>query len=130
MTIGRDVYCDSRLILLKLERMLPQGSLSAAEPDQRAIQKLLETWTIDGGVFARASQLIPTSMPLLNDPHFTKDREDFSGRSWEKEQIAEMRPEGLAHIRSAFSLLETTLLADNRDWVLKTEKPSLADIEG
>ena len=84
----------------------------------------------DGGVFNRASQLIPASMPLLNDPKFTTDRQDFSGRSWEKSKIEASRPEALAHIRNAFNLLETTLLSDDREWVLKTEKPSLGDIEG
>lgn len=40
------------------------------------------------------------------------------------------RPEALVEIRSSFELLETTLLADGREWILKTEGPSLADIEG
>lgn len=74
--------------------------------------------------------MIPTEMPLLRDPKFTKDREDFSGRSWDKEQIMAMRPEALAHMRSSFKFLETTLLADGRRWILKTDKPTLADIEG
>ena len=130
MAIGRDVYCDTRLILDKLEQLFPHGTLGASQPDQRAVQKLLEKWTIDAGLFARASQLIPTSMPLLNDPKFTKDREDFSGRSWDKENIEAMRPEAIAHIREGFSFLEKTLLADGREWILKTERPSLADIEG
>jgi hypothetical protein len=33
-------------------------------------------------------------------------------------------------IKSAFEFLETSILADGRDWVLKTSGPSLADIEG
>ncbi len=130
MAIGRDVYCDTRLILDKLEQLFPDGALGASQPDQRAVQKLLEKWTIDAGIFARASQLIPTSMPLLNDSRFTKDREDFSGRSWNKDQIEAMRPEAIAHIRDGFAFLETTLLADRREWILKTDEPSLADIEG
>lgn len=130
MAIGRDVYCDTRLILDKLEKLFPEGTLGASQPDQRAVQKLLEKWTIDGDVFARASQLIPTSTPLLNDPKFTKDREDFSGRSWDKKQTEAMRPEAVAHVRQGFSFLENTLLADDREWILKTQKPSLADIEG
>jgi glutathione S-transferase len=130
MAIGRDVYCDTRLMLEKLEQLFPDGTLGVSQPDQRAVQKLLEKWTIEAGVFARASQLIPTSMPLLNDPKFTKDREDFSGRSWGKEQLEAMRPESIAHIRDGFAFLEKTLLADDRDWILKTQKPSLADIEG
>lgn len=46
------------------------------------------------------------------------------------EAIEKARPEHLNYIRNSFEFLETTLLADGRDWVLKTEKPSLADIEG
>ena len=130
MSIGRDIYCDTRLILQKLEDKFPIGALGASEPDQKAIEKLLESWTIDGGIFARAAQTMPVELPLLNDPKFTKDREDYMGRSWQKDDIKAMRPEALTHIRDAFVFLETGLLADGRQWVLKTEKPSLADIEG
>ena len=69
-------------------------------------------------------------MPLLRDPKFTKDREDYNGQSWTKKDFEKMRPEALVDIKSAFELLETTLLADGRDWILKTKGPSLADIEG
>ena len=68
-------------------------------------------------------------MPLLNDPKFVRDREDYTGSSWAKTDITKMRPEALAHIREAFDFLETGFLADGRDWVLGTEKPMLADIE-
>ena len=130
MSIGRDIYCDTRLILHKLEEKFPSGALGASQPDQKAVEKLLENWTIDGGIFVRAAQVLPPEMPLLNDPKFRKDREDYTGRSWEKRNIIAMRPEGLTHIRDAFVFLETGLLADGRQWVLNTEKPSLADIEG
>jgi len=39
-----------------------------------------------------------------------------------------MRPEALVSIRENFAFLENTLLADGRDWILKTDAPSLADI--
>lgn len=130
MAIGRDIYCDSRLILRKLEALFPNESLGASRGEDKAIEKFLEIWSIEAGFFGRASQLIPTSMPLLNDPKFTKDREDYSGRSWDKDQIAANRPEAVAAIKRNFALLETTLLADGRDWVLKTSEPTLADIEG
>lgn len=130
MSIGRDVYCDTRLMLSKLEERFPEGALGARQPEHHAIQELLEKWTIDGGVFNRAAQLIPTDMPLFNDPKFIKDREELSGRSWAKEDVAKMRAEALADMREMFNLLETTLLADGREWILKTEKPSLTDIHG
>lgn len=130
LAMGKDVYCDTRLILSKLEKLYPDGALGASDSDGKALEKLLESWSIESGIFFRASQLIPSSMPLLNDPKFTKDREQFSGRPWSKAQIDANRPEALAHIRNGFAFLETTLLADDRDWILKTDKPSLADIEG
>lgn len=129
VAIGKDIYSDSRLILHKLEKLFPDGAMGASEPDQRAVERLLEKWTIDS-VFGRAATLIPPELPLLQDPKFAADREDFSGRSWKANDLARLRPEALAHVRDAFQLMESTLLADGRDWILKTSKPSLADIEG
>ncbi|KAL9006031.1 MAG: hypothetical protein Q9188_001209 [Gyalolechia gomerana] len=128
MSIGRDIYCDSRLILEKLEEKFPSGKLGATQPEQKALEKVLEQWTINGGVFNRAAQLIPPEMPLLNDPKWVKDREDYTGRSWAKSDISKTRPEALAHMREFFELLESTILADDRHWILNTEKPTLADI--
>ena len=34
------------------------------------------------------------------------------------------------HVKKVFDFLETTLLADGRNWARKTDKPSLADIHG
>ena len=66
----------------------------------------------------------------MTDSKFTNYRENFSGRPWSKDALEPGRPESVANMRSCFDLLETTLLADGRDWILKTDKPSLADIEG
>jgi hypothetical protein len=133
VAIGRDVYNDTRLILAKLETLYPSHrriSFPSSSPEQCALERLLESWAVDGGVFARASQLIPSSMPLLRDPKFTKDREDYTGRSWTKAAVDQGRPEALVEIRRAFEILEDTLLKDGREWVLKTEGPGLGDIEG
>ena len=130
MSIGRDVYCDTRLILCKLEEKFPNGALGATRPDQKAVEKLLESWTIDGGIFMRAAQTIPPNTPLMKDPKFTKDREDYTGRSWSQDSVRAMLPEGLTHIRDGFEFLENGLLADGREWILNTANPSLADIEG
>lgn len=130
MSIGRDIYCDTRLILRKLEERFPTGALGASHGDQRALEILLEKWTIDGGVFLRATQLIPPQMPLLNDPKWVKDREEFMSRSWAKADIARARPEAIAHMRDFFDLVESTILADGRAWILDTERPSMADING
>ena len=130
MSIGRDIYCDTHLILDKLEEKFPSGALGAPQNDQKALEKLLEKWITDGGIFVRATQVLPPDMPLLKDPKFISDREDYTGRSWDNKDVKAMRPEGLSHIRDAFVFLETGLLADGRVWILKTQRPSLADIEG
>ncbi|KAF2430790.1 hypothetical protein EJ08DRAFT_633215 [Tothia fuscella] len=130
LSIGRDFYCDTRLILRKLDSKFPPG-LSSDDPNLKALERLLERWTVDAGIFGRAVQLIPTDLPNMRDPKFHKDREAFSGRigGWDKEKMEKARPEAVVHIRDAFELMESTLLADGRDWVFKTEKPSMGDIE-
>ena len=129
LAIGRDIYCDTRLILSKLETLFPGSILGPKNSDQLALSQLFSKWCIEGGVFARASQLIPSEMPLLKDPKFKTDREDLTGRSWSKEKIDEGRPEALADMANAFSFVES-LLGDGRDWVLGGAGPTLGDIEG
>ena len=79
---------------------------------------------------SKAASLIPTNLPTMTDSKFTNYRENFSGRPWSKDALEPGRPESVANMRSCFDLLETTLLADGRDWILNIDKPSLADIEG
>lgn len=133
VVVGRDVYNDTRLILQKLEKLYPEYSqISAASmgsPDGMAAEKLLEFWTVDG-LFARAAQLLPLDLPLLNDPKFTSDRENYTGKSWEKGSLAKGRPEALVVFRGAFEFLENTFFSDDREWILKTSGPTLSDIEG
>jgi hypothetical protein len=130
VAIGRDIYNDTRLIIQKLETMYPtHKQISSSTTDGKALEKLLQNWIVDGGVFPRASQLIPTNAPAMNDPKFTKDRAELSGRPWSKEAVEKNRPEALVAMRAAFAFLES-LLEDGRKWIGKTDEPGLADIEG
>ena len=87
-------------------------------------------------------RLIPVDAPVLRDPKFVRDRADMVATKAESgagarpnpspvspEALAAVRPEALVEIRATAELLETTLLADGRDWVLGTPGPKLADIE-
>ncbi|CZS87864.1 uncharacterized protein RCO7_00846 [Rhynchosporium graminicola] len=131
LSIGKDIYNDTRLILSKLTELYPASAqhpaLSMGAFGQ-GMEKLLEFWTVNG-LFSRAAALIPKEMPLLRDERFRRDREDFTGRSWEPEAVERGRAEALVEIRSAFELLETTFLADGREWIAGGEKPGMADIE-
>jgi glutathione S-transferase len=133
LSIGRDVYLDTRLILQKLEQLAPEKPRLAADsnPEHCAIERLLEVLTIDGGLFKSVVQLMPPGIPQLRDLAFLQDRADLLDgvMLYTPEALAEARPDAISEVRNAFELLETTLLADGRAWILKTEAPSLADIE-
>lgn len=73
LAIGRDVYCDTRLILRKLETLYSDTSgppLGADTLESIGIQRLLENWTIEGGVFMRSVQLVP----VCGDIHCCRTR--------------------------------------------------------
>jgi len=130
LSIGRDVYCDTRLILAKLDEHFPASKYPPlSTPQSKGTARLLESLTVDGGGFARAAQLIPSSMPILKDPKWLEDRKDFAGRSWKQEDMERARPEAVAHMRKVFDTFET-LLEDGRQWIAGTDKPSDADVEG
>ncbi|KAK3325481.1 glutathione S-transferase [Apodospora peruviana] len=134
LSIGRDVYLDTRLIIRKLEELypdqLPRLSLPSKTPEEKAIETLLQIYVIDGGVFARAAQLIPADLPLLKDPKFQKDRADFFGGTASGLPAADLRAEAVAEIKRTFAFLEETLLSDGRAWILFSGAgPSLADVE-
>lgn len=130
LSLGRDIYCDSLLILEKLEEQYPSEkfkSISATDPKDKALERLLEKWT-DVVVFKSAAAVISTDLDLMKDPGFQKDREALWGRSWSKEAQDALRPAALAEMRLNWDFLEE-LLADGRQWVLgNSDGPQLADI--
>lgn len=129
LSIGKDIHLDTRLIISKLESLYPSvPKLGASTPEQAAIERLLESFVVEG-VFPNAARLIPINLPLLKDPKFQKDRMEFSGVKMTAQQAAALRPEAVNEISRAMELLEATLLEDGRDWLLKTSQPTLADIE-
>ncbi|KAG6001859.1 hypothetical protein E4U21_003756 [Claviceps maximensis] len=134
LAIGNDIYLDSRLQLQRLESLPATPTraprLGTTSPEHAALQHLLSRLMTDGGIFAWAAALIPSTLPLLQDPKFQQDREDFSGTPRRTaRQDARVQPVALREIAAVFRFLETTLLADGREWVLGTPGPRLADLE-
>lgn len=127
MAIGKDVYCDTRIILRKLEQLFPEGAIGATSPDGLAIQKLFEIWHVEGPLFSRGVGSMPSKN--FGASEFQKDREQMTGRPWNRDAMDKQRPEALAYLQGVFKVYEN-LLADGREWILSTDKPSLADIEG
>lgn len=131
VSIGKDIYCDTLLIMQKLEQLFPPHddlvTLAGASIEQKAIDHLLEKWT-DAVVFGNAADCIPLDHPLVQDPKFIKDREDLWGEEWGKSAREKKRPEGLVNMREFFEFLEHTLFSDGRQWALGGQGPTLADI--
>jgi glutathione S-transferase len=128
LSIGRDLYCDSALILEKLEKLYPGSHMGGKTGTDKALIKLLQKWT-DLDVFPRACESIPPDFPAMSDPTFLKDREELWGREWSKERQERMRAEALQSMRDNFEFLET-MMSDERKWILESDGPSLADING
>ncbi|KAI1761638.1 hypothetical protein GGR53DRAFT_19945 [Hypoxylon sp. FL1150] len=145
LSIGRDVYADTRLIIAKLEHLYPASaahpgiSSPASNPEHRLMEALLSRVVTDGGVFMRSAQLLPPQLLLDRGSQFIRDRADLmgvdmSGKGDEASpfsagSMASKRPEAAAELQQVFELLETTVLADGRDWLLGTRGPALADLE-
>ena len=131
LSIGRDVYYDTRLILARLEQSFPASSSypPLSTPENKGLEALLEKFTVDAGIFSKAAQSLPPDLPTMKDEKFIKDRAEFTGTSWSQEARVKGYPEALAHIRHAFDILEA-LLTDGRQWIGGTDKVSLADIHG
>lgn len=132
LAIGKDIYHDSRLIISTLEQVYPNSTLTPSTPAERGIQKLLENWTVDGGIFGAAVKCMPywSSTSLLQNKAFVDDRQALTGgRRMSAESMEKGRPEGLAALRVAFEMLERTFFADGREWLLGGEGPTTADID-
>jgi glutathione S-transferase len=132
LAIGKDVYCDSRLIISKLEELYSGSTLTPSTPGEAGIRKLFENLSVDGGVFANVVRLMPywSDSGLLQNKVFLDDRQKLSGgRRMTKEAMEAGRPDGLQNIRQVFDLFESTFLADGREWILGTNVPTVADID-
>ena len=131
------IYLDTRLVISHLESC---PSLAATYPplgsepgtSDLAVQSLLSVLTTGTDLFFRAAELLPPSLPLMKDKAFLRDRADFFPQPSKgaADSYALKRAEALTAVRDAVEMMETTILADGRDWVLGTETPRLADVEG
>jgi glutathione S-transferase len=131
LAIGRDVYLDSRQQFSRLEELnVPAPKLRGTTGEQQALEKLFSIYITDAGVFRWLAQLLISSdLPLAKDPVFQQDRLDYAGVRFDEGDVQADRAESYREFAELFRLLETTLLADGRQWIAKTAAPSLVDIE-
>jgi hypothetical protein len=104
--------------------------MSAVTGDGKAVEQLISHMIMHGGLFMSAVSLLPANSPRLRDPKFMADRADLSGgSSMSLDALAARRPVALSELHDFLYLLETKMLSDNRQWILNTDRPALADIE-
>ena len=122
MQIGADVYCDSHLILRKLEELHPEPSLF---PDGSEGQATALSWWAERHVFMPALAFIAFINGDLYAPEFVEERRRF-GYTLDKE---ELRPGFARNLQQLAAHLDWlgTMLADGRPFLLG-ERVSAADL--
>ncbi|KAI0427630.1 glutathione S-transferase [Xylaria sp. FL1042] len=80
LSIGRDVYLDTRLIIQKLETLYPASAAhpgisgsASGNPEHTALEQLISTRTIEGDLFSRAIQCFPPNT-FAADAALLRDR--------------------------------------------------------
>lgn len=131
LAVGRDIYCDSRCIIDHLERLytaVPRlGADETRDPHQKGIERILENWAFDGGLFMRTAQLIPKDATLALSQAWLDDRAELIGRKFDAESLSKTLPDALAHARLHLQIVEENLLADGRPF-FAGDKPGIADV--
>lgn len=86
---------------------------------------------MDAGLVRYVVIIVLANSPALSNAAFVKDRMDLIGDAMplNEEAMTAARPEAINEVKNIIALLETTLLADGREWIMNTKTPSLADIE-
>jgi glutathione S-transferase len=128
LAIGRDVYCDTALILRKLETLFPKEPLGVSDHREKAIEDLLEQWS-QTALMKIGPALLPPSVPLLSDHTFLEDRKALWGDIFDPESFSKSLPGLLVEVGSNIDILEN-LLGDGRTWLQDTKAPTLSDIHG
>ena len=122
LQIGADVYCDSNLIALELERRWPAPTLF---PQGRGLAQALAAWA-ERDLFWPAARFITGRNAAAFSPEFHADRAAMRNRpppSLEQLRAAAARAEPELRVQSARL---SDMLADGRAFLLG-ERPSLAD---
>ncbi|KAI9928463.1 hypothetical protein ASPWEDRAFT_67338 [Aspergillus wentii DTO 134E9] len=122
--IGRDVFCDTPLILDELEERTKGQGKQINQPSGAGFERFLRQWSGDS-LFQTVAGMLPSD--LLTD-EFLRDRAQLTGATWDRKKMNLARPFAVSKMRQEFHFVETVLLADNKQWVQGTSEPSLGDL--
>ncbi|CCX29604.1 hypothetical protein FPQ18DRAFT_376764 [Pyronema domesticum] len=128
LAIGNTVFINTPLILETLETKYPTAdAASGTGPALGGGEEAKEWGRWSDKVFRSAVACLPTSLPVMKDPKFRNDREDFSGSSYQPDKVDANRAKALRGVEEGFKGMEE-VLKDGRDWVLGGKEVSLGDV--
>lgn len=122
MQIGADIYCDTRMIALELERRFPTPTLFP--DDARGMAQALSMWS-DRVFFPNTVSFIFGSLNESVPRSFIEDRSKLRGMPFDVKAMHAMLPQLRDQFRAHLSWIDAQL-ADGREWLFK--KFSLADV--
>ena len=122
LQVGADIYCDTQLIMMEIEKRLPTPPLLPKGKDGEA--RGLAMW-IDRNIFWSAVGVVMGAVADQLPEAFKKDRSEFSGRSFDAEKMKAAVPMARDQTYAQLALAEA-MLADGRKFLLGAE-PTLAD---
>jgi glutathione S-transferase len=122
MQIGADIYCDTQLIMLELEKRSPRPPL--LPPGREGEARALAMWA-DRNIFWAAVGIVMGAIGDKLPEAFHKDRSEFSGRSFDPAKLRAAAPVAAEQTYAQLVLAEE-MLADGRPYLLGPA-PTLAD---
>ena len=122
LQVGADIYCDTQLILLELEKRAPKPTLLPVGQEGEA--RGIAMW-IDRNIFWAAVGVVMGAIGDQLPDAFKKDRSEFSGRAFDSDKLKAAAPIALEQTYAHLSLAEQ-MLRDGRPYLLGAA-PSLAD---
>jgi glutathione S-transferase len=122
MQVGADIYCDTQLIELEIEKRAPKPPLLPVGQEGEA--RGLAMW-IDRNIFWSAVGVVMGAIGDQMPEAFKKDRTEFSGRSFDADKLKAAAPMAREQAYAQFSIAEQ-MLRDGRPFLLGAA-PSLAD---
>jgi glutathione S-transferase len=122
LQIGADIYCDTEIIMVELERRHPTPSFYAGSDSGTAT---LLARSIERAIFAPSVALAFAAIGDMIPAAFIEDREKFSGRRIDLAQLRADRPLSVDQLRPQLDCL-SRMLADGRPYLLGPD-PTLVD---
>jgi len=122
LQVGADIYCDTQLIMLEIERRTPEPHLLPVGQEGEA--RALAMW-IDRNIFWAAVGVVMGAIGDKLPESFQKDRSEFSGRSFDAARLKAAAPFAREQTYGHLVLAEE-MLRDGRPFLLGAV-PSLAD---